>query len=131
MRSLSEFLFYQQIIDDLDFGWLPEVYYTLAYGEKVPSFEVSNELRDALEAFVGQPMNDRTKCSAQYVVDMILREREMRREILIWSNADSRPMLIDTAKIGQSGNGAYLVIPYMDRTAIMAGVIEKLEKEHG
>ncbi len=131
MRSLPEFLLYQGILDNLDFGWLPETYYTLAYGEKFPSFEVSRELMDAMEPFVGQPINDLTKHQAQCAVDIILREREIRREILIWSNADSRPLLIDTAKIVQSGDYTYSVRPYRDRTAIMAGVIEKLEKEHG
>jgi hypothetical protein len=126
MRSLPEFRFYQGIVDDLDFSWLPDLYYTLAYGEKFPSFEVSRELMDSTEQFLGVAMCDMTQQQMQSVVDRILHTREMRREILIWTNSDSKPQIIDTAKVVKSGY-AYLIRPYMDRTAIMQEVLEKLE----
>lgn len=126
MRSLPEFRFYQGIVESLDTGWLPETYYTLAYGEKVPSFDVSIELIDGLKPFLGGISDHMAQMHMQAVVDRILRTREQRREILIWTNFDAKPIVIDTAKVVYAENGTYLIRPYTDRTAIMQEVLEKL-----
>jgi coenzyme F420-reducing hydrogenase alpha subunit len=128
MLSLPEFRFYQGILDDLDFGWLPQTYYTLAYGEKVPSYSVSEEIQDALEPFVGEVVSEMAERNMQSRINDILNARTMRREILIWTNFEARPMVIDSARVVRDGDCCYRVAPILDRTDIMREVIEKLEQ---
>ncbi len=128
MLSLPEFRFYQGILDDLDYGWLPQTYYTLSYGEKVPSYSVSEEMRDALEPFIGEIVSEMTERNMQSRINDILNARTIRRKILIWTNFEARPMVIDSARVVRNGDYYYSVSPIIDRTDIMREVMEKLEQ---
>lgn len=127
MRSAVEFRFYQRIVDELKVDWMPETYYTLPYGEKEPSFEVSQELLDAAVPFIGEVISDLNQRRLQSKVDSILHGHEVRREILIWSNERSSPLVIDGAKVVQSGPYGYAIRPFLDRTAIMAELLETID----
>jgi hypothetical protein len=123
-----EHRFYQSIINNLDFGWLPDLYYTLASSEKFPSFEVSRELINALEPFIGDVISELNERNMQSRINDILNDRTMRREILIWTNFEARPLVIDSARVVRGGKYGYRVAPILDRTDIMREVMEKLEK---
>lgn len=124
-----EHRFYQGIVDALDLKWIPEIYYTLSYGDKVPCYNVSKEMMRALETFVGDVISELNERSMQELINGILHERTMRREILIWTNADSRPLVIDSARVVKSGEHSYRIAPILDRTDIMREVIEPFEHE--
>jgi hypothetical protein len=129
MPSLPEFRFYQGIIDYLDFGWLPEMYYTLAYGDTVPSYSVSGEMLDALEPFIGDVVSFLNERNMQSRINDILNARTMRREILIWTNFEAMPMVIDGARVVRNGDYCYRIAPIFDRTDIMREVMEPFEHE--
>jgi tRNA nucleotidyltransferase (CCA-adding enzyme) len=128
MRSSVETRFYQGILDRLEEDWIPDVYYTLAYGSQVPSCQVTKDMMSAVEPFLGDIVSELNQHRMQYVIDNILREREARREILIWTNPNARPVLIDGARVVQDGEYGYAVRPYTDRTDIMREVMENIEK---
>src|SRR5258708_6413711 len=99
MRSLVEFRFYQSIVASLDCHWIPEIYYTLSHGDKVPRYSVSKEMMEALEPFVGDVMSELNRHHMQSKIDKILHACTMRREILIWTNFYARPLVIDSAHV--------------------------------
>lgn len=121
-----EFRFYQGIVDSLDCEWLPEVFYTLSHGEKVPSCQVSEEMMTAMEPFLGGVMSEMNRLRMQDEISAILHSRTMRREILIWTTGDSKPLVIDGASVVHSGQNGYRIAPMLDRTDIMREVMESL-----
>jgi hypothetical protein len=123
-----EFRFYQIIVDSLDCHWIPEIYYTLTPGDKVPCYRVSQEMMDALEPFIGEVNRPYLINVMQSRINDILNARTMSREILIWTNSEARPLVIDSARVVSNGDGCYRVAPILDRTDIMREVMEKLEQ---
>ena len=126
-----EFRFCQRIADSLEHKWIPDIYYTITPGVNEPSYQISKDMLAACEPFVGSVVGDMTQRALQQRVDEIQREYECRREILVWSNLEGKPLVIDCVKVVQSSPYGYALRPYMDRSAIMAEVLEKLEKENG
>jgi hypothetical protein len=124
-----EFRFYQGIVDALNHEWFPEIYYTLAHGEKVPSYFICAEMFDVLEPFIGDVISQQTELRMQELINQILHDHTMRREILIWTNADGKPLVIDGARVVKSGDYSYRVSPILDRTDIMREVMEPFEHE--
>lgn len=131
MRSLVEYQFYQRIVSGLDFGWMPETYYTFVPGHEKPSYRVSEELIEVCEPYIGAPISDFTRRSMQAKIDGILRDYEIRRHVLIWVDALYTPSVIDWANVVQSGDYAYAIRPYQDRAAIMQELMAQLEKRNG
>jgi hypothetical protein len=81
-----------------------------------------------LEPFVGDVISEINEHHMQTAINEILHARTMRREILIWTNADAKPLVIDGARVVKSGDYSYRVAPILDRTDIMREVMEKLEQ---
>ena len=122
-----EYRLYQGIVDALDVRWIPEIYYTLAYGSKVPCHRVSKDMLAAMEPFVGEVNSTILERCMQTKIDEILHGYTMRREILIWTNANVIPGVIDTARVVRTSEYDYRIAPILDRTDIMREVMEKLE----
>jgi hypothetical protein len=129
MISAVECQFYQGIIDRLDVKWIPDIYYTLAVGSEIPSYQISKDLIEAMEPFVGELMGDITQYQAHQVVNGIVYGYQSRREILIWVNLDGVPIFIEELRVVRDSTSSYRIAPYMDRTLIMEEVLANLEKK--
>lgn len=119
---------WQGVLDSLDCHWLPETFYTLAPFTLVPTYKISEDYLDALEPFLGDAMSPELEGAMQAAVDGITQSYLNRRHILAWTTLDCRPCLVERAMIVKSSSYSYRVAPYLDRTALMKEVMERLEK---
>lgn len=119
---------YQNAVDSLDMEWVPETYYTLMPGCPIATATISYDLLNVVRPILGEVVCERTRLCAQQSVDVVVRARMDRNEILIWSDEHGKPHVIDSVKVVQSGEYSYRLAPYLDRTAIMQEVMERLEK---
>lgn len=119
---------WQGVLDSLDCNWLPEMFYTLAPLSLVPTYKISEDYLDALEPFLGERITPWLEGSMQAAIDRVTRDYENQHHIIAWTTLDCRPCLVERAMIVQSSPYSYRVAPYLDRTAIMKEVMEKLEK---
>lgn len=116
----AEFNVKQSLIDQLDAEWLPETYYTLEPSSVLPKNDIIMVLIDAMRPFLGAPANQQTMTAMQQSVDSAVLGRYACAEILIWSDADCRPRVIDGIKVVDMGSGKFRLAPMLNRTAIMA-----------
>lgn len=119
---------WQGVLDSLDCHWLPETFYTLAPFTFVPTYKISEDYLDALEPFLGEGISPVLEAAMQNALDSVTRDYANRRHIIAWTTKECRPCLVERAMIVQSSPYSYRVAPYLDRTAIMKEVMEKLEK---
>lgn len=119
---------WQGLLDSLDYRWLPETFYTLAPFTLVPTYRISEDYLDALEPFLGDRISPELEGAMQASVDSITQSYRNRRHILAWTTKECRPCVVERAMIVKSSPYSYRVAPYIDRTALMKEVIEKLEK---
>lgn len=134
MRSAVENRFYQSLVDSAETEyWIPDIYYTITPGNKVPSYKVSEDMMASCEPFLGQVMSERTRIRLQSKMDEIVCACEANRQILIWTNLQGIPLLIDTVRVVASTPYSYSIRPIHDRTDIMREVMENLDlgERHG
>lgn len=119
---------WQGALDSLDYDWLPETFYTLAPFTLVPTYKISEDYLDALEPFLGDRISPELEHAMQAAADRVTQSYLNRRHIIAWTTLDCRPCLVERAMIVKSSPYSYRVAPYLDRTAIMKEVMERLEK---
>lgn len=128
--SSVEIRFYQDVISNLDFDWFPELFYSVTPGNP-PTYEVSLELMEASEKFIGEANTPMLRNRLQLAIDDIFGRRQNKREIMVWTDINSRPLFIERATISDVGNGIFGIVPYLDRSVIIDEVISSLEKDNG
>lgn len=124
--STAEFRHFQGLIDTLDTDWLPDCYYTLSLGLRQPLSDIVGELTHAMRPFLGVAITPMSEMQMQSAVDNVVRNRHARGELLIWSNLEGKPGLIDSIGVCHEGYGNFKLRPMLDRTKIMDEFLAEL-----